>query len=177
MKIPPRQENRPSKRKIAKGSQRDLALSLAELLASSYILYLKTQSYHWNVTGSNFTSLHHLFEEQYREFIPAIDELAERIRALNFRAPGTFREFEALSCIKEDGGGATFADTEMIRNLQTAHRKLAVEAASVEELAEALNDGATADLMVRRRMAHEKAAWMLSATLMRPEEVAPLTVS
>src|SRR5687768_8007357 len=90
------------KKKAVKGSQRDLALSVAELLASSYILYLKTQSYHWNVTGPQFTSLHLLFERQYQEFIPAIDELAERIRALNFRAPGTFREFQSLSCITED---------------------------------------------------------------------------
>ena len=179
MKIPSRQEQRAesSKKKIAKGSHRDLALSLAELLASSYVLYLKTQSYHWNVTGSQFSSLHHLFEEQYKDFIPAIDEIAERIRALNFRAPGTFREFESLSCIKEDAVGAVLSDAEMLKNLHTAHKKIAGEAASVEELAQALNDGATADIMVQRRKAHEKAVWMLNAHLTRPEEVLPLTVS
>lgn len=177
MKIPTRQESHPSKKRLAKGSQRDLALSLAELLASSYTLYLRTQSYHWNVTGPQFASLHQLFEMQYKEFIPAIDELGERIRTLNFRAPGTFREFEGLSCIKEDGAGAVLSDVEMIRSLQASHKKLAAEATSVAELAEALNDGATADLMVRRRQSHEKAAWMLGAHLMRPEEVSPLTVS
>lgn len=180
MKHQPRHESGkvPSgKKKISRGSYRDLALSLAELMASSYILYLKTQYYHWNVTGPQFTSLHKLFEEQYQEFVPAIDDLAERIRALNFRAPGTFREFESLSCIKEDNPETILADVDMIRNLHSAHKKLAGEAASVEELAEALGDGATADLMVQRRTTHEKAAWMLVAHLMKPEDVSPLSVS
>ncbi len=179
MKFPsrPTEGHENIKKKSIKGSHRDLALSLAELLASSYVLYLKTQSYHWNVTGTQFSSLHHLFEEQYQEFIPAIDEIAERIRALNFRAPGTFREFESLSCIKEDSVGQSLTDTEMLKNLHTAHKKLAAESASVEELSQALSDGSTADLMVRRRTAHEKAVWMLGAHLSRPEEVLPLTVS
>jgi starvation-inducible DNA-binding protein len=177
MKNPQRQPAmRQPKRKLIKGSHRDLALSLAELLASSYVLYLKTQNFHWNVTGTRFVALHELFEKQYKDLIPAIDELAERIRAMNFRSPGTFREFEALSCIKEETD-SVMEDMEMIRSLYANNKTLSAEAASIEELAMALADGATADIMVRRRQAHDKAAWMLVAHLTKPEEVLPLTVS
>src|SRR5690625_3946195 len=79
-----------------------IANALSSVLADSYLLYLKTHNYHWNVTGKLFHSLHEQFEEQYTELVEAIDEIAERIRALGFRAPGTYKEFESLTSIEED---------------------------------------------------------------------------
>ena len=136
---------------------------LSTLLASSYTLYLKTHNYHWNVTGPMFTTLHTLFETQYTELAAAVDEIAERIRALGAPAPGSYSEFEKLSTVKE-ATGKTDAK-KMIRNL-VADQKAVVDAARrVIEAAEAADDQASADLGTRRTDVHEKNAWMLRSHL------------
>ena len=63
-------------------SRSAIADSLSRLLADSYTLYLKTHNFHWNVTGPLFNTLHLMFEQQYTELATAVDEIAERIRAL-----------------------------------------------------------------------------------------------
>ena len=78
-----------------------VAKGLSKLLADSYSLYLKTHNYHWNVTGPQFNSLHAMFETQYTELAAAVDEIAERIRALGHLAPGSYTEFAKLSSIKD----------------------------------------------------------------------------
>ena len=75
---------------------------LSRLLADSYILYLKTHNYHWNVTGPMFHTLHLMFEEQYTELATAVDTIAERIRALGMYAPGSYSQFNELSVVKEE---------------------------------------------------------------------------
>ncbi len=132
---------------------------LERLLADSYALYLKTQSYHWNVTGPMFTTLHTLFEVQYTELAAAIDEIAERIRALGAPAPGSFTQFMDLSTVAEDT--SVPKATDMIRNLVTDQQKVAASAKSVVRAAEEANDDASVDLGVRRIDLHEKNAWML----------------
>lgn len=137
--------------------------ALSRLLADSYTLYLKTHNYHWNVTGPMFNSLHTLFETEYTELALAVDEIAERIRAVGARAPGSYREFSELSKIQEDG--TTPAAKQMIENL-TKDQKTVVEAAKrVVKAAEAAGDQASADLGVRRIDVHEKNAWMLGSHL------------
>ena len=88
---------------------------LSKLLADSYSLYLKTHNYHWNVTGPQFNSLHAMFETQYTELAAAVDEIAERIRALGHLAPGSYTEFAKLSSIKD--GDNTKSVNEMIKDL------------------------------------------------------------
>ena len=133
--------------------------SLERLLADSYALYLKTQSYHWNVTGPMFTTLHTLFESQYTELATAIDEVAERIRALGSPAPGSFTQFSALSTVVEDTSVPKADD--MVRLLEADQEKVVVSAKSVVRAAEDANDDASVDLGVRRIDVHEKNAWML----------------
>ena len=77
-----------------------VAKGLSKLLADSYSLYLKTHNYHWNVTGPQFNSLHTMFETQYTELAAAVDEIAERIRALGHLAPGSYTEFAKLSSMR-----------------------------------------------------------------------------
>ena len=79
--------------------RQQIAAGLSKLLADSYSLYLKTHNYHWNVTGPQFNTLHQMFEEQYTELAAAVDEIAERIRALGVRAPGSYKEYAALTNI------------------------------------------------------------------------------
>lgn len=137
--------------------------ALSKLLANSYTLYLKTHNYHWNVTGPMFTTLHTLFETQYTELALAIDEIAERIRALGAFAPGSFSAFAKLSDIKEETGRPEAK--EMIRNLVADQERITAAARQVIEAGEASKDQASVDLAIRRTDVHDKNAWMLRSHL------------
>ncbi len=136
---------------------------LSVLLASSYTLYLKTQNYHWNVTGPMFTPLHSLFEMQYSEVVQAVDEIAERIRALGARAPASYSEYARLSRVEEDSTSPTA--TEMIDALAADQTTIAAAAREVIHAALEIDDDATADLGTRRIDVHDKNAWMLRSHL------------
>jgi len=137
--------------------------ALSKLLADTYMLYLKTHNYHWNVTGPMFNTLHTLFETQYTEYALAVDEIAERIRAIGARAPGGYTEFAELASVKEDRGAPLAM--EMIRNQVADQETTVASARKIVEVAEAAGDHATADLGVRRIEIHEKNAWMLRSHL------------
>ena len=145
------------------GAQKAVVEELSALLASSYMLYVKTQNYHWNVTGPMFTTLHTLFETQYTELAAANDEIAERIRALGAFAPGSLAEFSKLSVVKEASGRPSA--TEMIADLVDGQKALAAAAHRAIDAAEKVGDQATADLGTRRVDVHEKNAWMLRSHL------------
>ncbi len=137
--------------------------TLDTLLASSYVLYLKTQNYHWNVTGPMFTTLHTMFEGQYTEFAMAIDEIAERIRAKGAFAPGSFSAFSKISAVKEESGNP--AAEEMIQKLVSDQEAIVAVAKEVIQAAEAEGDDVTVDLAIRRSEVHQKNAWMLRSHL------------
>ena len=139
------------------------ALALTHLLADSYTLYLKTHNFHWNVTGPMFTTLHTLFETQYTELALAVDEIAERIRALGHRAPGSYKEFAKLSTVKDADSVPSAKD--MIRVLEEDLATVVASAKKVFEAAEKSNDQASGDLAVRRMDISEKNAWMLRSHL------------
>jgi len=135
---------------------------LRQLLADTYTLYLKTHGYHWNVTGPHFRSLHLMFEEQYEELADAVDEIAERIRALGEPAPGSYREMTRLTVISEEDGAP--AAMEMIRRLIGDHEVVARAAGEVLGAAEKAGDAVSVDLATRRIAVHQKVLWMLRAT-------------
>jgi starvation-inducible DNA-binding protein len=136
-----------------------IADGLSRLLADSYTLYLKTHNYHWNVTGPMFNTLHLMFEQQYTELAMAVDLIAERIRALGFPAPGSYKAYAALTSIEEETG--TPNAEEMIRQLVKGQEAVVRTARAVFPAAEAANDEPTADLLTQRMQIHEKNAWML----------------
>jgi len=140
-----------------------IANGLSRLLADSYSLYLKTHNYHWNVTGPQFNSLHLMFETQYTELATAVDEIAERIRSLGVRAPGSYSEFAELTSIAE-GSGEESAE-EMTRQLVLGQESVARTAREAFDAAEQANDQPTADLLTQRMQIHEKNAWMLRSML------------
>jgi starvation-inducible DNA-binding protein len=148
---------------IEEEARKELAEGLSALLADTYVLYLKTHVYHWNVTGTSFHSLHVMFEEQYLELRDAVDVIAERIRALGAFAPGSFKEFHRLSSI-EDEEGVPDAQ-QMVRNLAAGHEALVRGARPLVAKADEANDVATADLVTQRITIHEKTAWMLRSSL------------
>lgn len=148
---------------ITAKDRRKLAEGLSALLADSYTLYLKTHAFHWNVTGPMFNSLHAMFMTQYNELWMALDEIAERIRALDHFAPGSGAQFAKLASVKEESGVPDWRG--MVGQLVEGHDTCARTARGVFKVAEAANDQPTCDLLTVRLKAHEKAAWMLRALL------------
>ncbi len=148
---------------IDREQREKIAGGLARLLADSYTLYLKTHNYHWNVTGPQFNTLHTMFEEQYTELAAAVDEIAERIRALGIKAPGSYTAFTELTSI-EEGNGDESAE-EMIRQLVIGQETVARTAREAFPAAEEGSDEPSADLLTQRMQIHEKNAWMLRSML------------
>jgi starvation-inducible DNA-binding protein len=144
-------------------TREQIAAALSKVQADTYTLYLKTHNFHWNVTGPMFQTLHLMFEQQYNEIWLAVDLVAERIRALGLPAPGTYRQFAALSSIK-DADGVPKAE-EMIRQLVEGHETVARTARGAFKLAEDAHDQPTCDLLTQRMQIHEKTAWMLRSLL------------
>lgn len=140
-----------------------IAKGLSALLADSYTLYLMTHNFHWNVTGPQFNSLHLMFMGQYTEQWNALDIIAERIRALGFPAPGTYKEYVKLASIKEVEGVPKADD--MVRHLVAAQEATARTARKLFPVVEAANDQPTADVLTQRIEVHEKTAWMLRSLL------------
>lgn len=147
-------------------SEQDRASVVAELsktLADTYTLYLMTHNFHWNVTGPMFSTLHELFMTQYTEAWQALDEIAERIRALGHYAPGTYAEYARLSSIAEP---TQVPDTRtMMQMLMEGNEAVARTARAAFQVADQVNDQPTADLLTQRLDIHEKNAWMLRSLL------------
>lgn len=143
-------------------SAKKVADALSGVLADTYVLFAKTQNYHWNVVGPQFYPLHLLFESQYHELFNALDEIAERIRQIGQESPGTLAEFLRLTVISETS--ATSA-AGMVADLAACNDRVASRSEACLKLAEDDGDDFTVDLMVRRIGAHGKAGWMLRSTL------------
>lgn len=140
-----------------------IAQSLSHILADSYLLYLKTQNYHWNVQGNLFYGIHNLLEEQYKDMAIAVDDIAERIRVLGLSAPGSFHQFLELSSLKEAKGIPTAE--EMVAELAEDHLTLVSKLTAVLEQAEESGNISTSDILGDRIRTHEKQAWMLRSIL------------
>ena len=148
---------------ISEANRKKITEGLSALLADSYTLYLMTHNFHWNVTGPQFNSLHAMFMAQYTEQWTALDVIAERIRALGYPAPGTYKEFVKLASIKEVEGVPKA--TEMVRLLVSAQEATARTARKLFPIVDEANDQPTADVLTQRIDVHEKTAWMLRSLL------------
>ncbi len=147
---------------LAENARNAVAEALNATLADTYSLYMKTHAYHWNVTGPQFHTLHIMFEEQYREMWAALDEIAERVRALGVFAPTSGKQFAELSAIDSADSNPPSAST-MIERLLADHETLIKRAREGLSTAEESGDAASADLLTVRIQIHEKTAWMLRA--------------
>lgn len=140
-----------------------VADGLGRVLADTYSLYLQTHNFHWNVEGPMFNTLHLMFMEQYTELWNALDAIAERIRALGFPAPGTYKAFSRLTSIPEVDGVPEAM--QMVGLLVKGHEAVARTARAVFPAVEEAGDESTADLLTQRLQVHEKTAWMLRSLL------------
>lgn len=148
---------------ISDSDRKIIADGLSRLLADTYTLYLKTHNYHWNVTGPQFSTLHTLFETHYTELAIAVDDIAERIRALGHRAPGSYQAFSTLSSITEEADEPNAV--QMIERLVAGQEAVARTARSIFPATDQANDEPSADLLTQRMHIHEKNAWMLRSLL------------
>lgn len=139
------------------------AEALAKVLADTYVLYLKTHAFHWNVEGRSFRTLHELFEEQYRDLWESTDEIAERIRALGEYAPGTYAKFQALASIKDNE--SVPGSDEMLRELISDNEATVRTIRSAIATAEEHGDEASIDLLTGRLSTLEKQIWMMKSIL------------
>jgi starvation-inducible DNA-binding protein len=145
-------------------TQREASVgALKQLLGETYALYAKTHGYHWNVTGPRFNELHAMFMTQYTELWAALDEIAERIRALDHFAPGSPGEMTDLATIKPDNGIPDAGD--MVANLAKGHEAVSRAAKKGLKIAEETGDAVSADLFTQRAQIAEKTAWMLRASI------------
>jgi len=140
-----------------------IAKGLSRLLADTYVVYLKTHNFHWNVEGPMFQTLHQMFMEQYTEAWNAIDLVAERIRSLGHYAPGTYREYLELARVKETPGVPKAG--QMVKLLIEGQEAVVKTAREVLPIAESADDQPTLDLLTQRMQIHEKNAWMLRSLL------------
>lgn len=143
--------------------RQQIAQNLSLILADTYVLYTKTQNFHWNIADRRFYSLHLLFEKQYEDLGNALDDIAERIRMLGERSPGSMRQFIEMSSLEESSGD--IGGDEMIEILLNDHETLARFIRERINLASKLGDEGTADLLIQRLRDHEKFAWMLRSHL------------
>lgn len=148
---------------IGEGKRKEIAKGLAKLLADTYTLYLKTHNFHWNVTGPHFQQLHLMFMDQYSEMWAAVDEVAERIRALGEFAPGGYKAFAAISSIKESEGNPDWK--EMINQLVDGHEEVIRTCRNLLPQVQEAGDESSNALIGDRLRIHEKTAWMLRSLL------------
>lgn len=147
---------------MIKNISAELADRLAVLLADTYALSLKTQNYHWNVTGPYFPAYHDFFEAQYNDLFQAGDQIAERMRALGLTAPGSYKAFIKLTSIQEETGVPPAL--QMIKNLSHDHRQMIEKIYALISLSQKEGDEGTTDFLIERLRYHEKTLWMLDST-------------
>lgn len=142
-------------------NETSVSQQMKTLLANTYVLLIKTQNFHWNITGPRFQTLHLLFESQYEELFKAVDVIAEQIRILGQRTPSSLQEFLNLTSLDENE--RKLNENEMLKTLLEDHIQLQKEIASAIETCNETKDEGTSDLLIDRLRAHEKMAWMIKS--------------
>ena len=150
-----------TKNGISAADRKKVAEALGVVLADTYMLFIKTQGVHWNVTGPTFMGVHTLTEEQYENMYQAIDGLAERIRALGHKAPASYTKYGELSSIRDKDEVQTVQ--QMLDMLIADHETVVLNMRAATEWCEEKNDYVTADMLTARMSWHEQAVWMLKS--------------
>jgi len=144
-------------------ASQDVITALKRVLADSYALYLKTQNYHWNVEGPYFKPLHLLFEEQYTDLAAAIDEIAELIRGLGEKAPGTFKAYQENTAIAD--GNENYSANQMVEELIVDQNVITKTLQAALQAAQEADDEVVIGVLVERMTVHRKNQWMLRSSL------------
>lgn len=152
---------------IPEEKRKRIADGLSKLLADTYTLLGKTHGFHWNVEGPTFHSLHEMFQEQYENLQEAVDEIAERVRALGYFPPGSLSQFLKHTGIEDEHG--TPDARAMVEQLARDNEEINRTAREIVQICHEADDTVTEDLLNKRMGDHEKTAWMLRATLAKSD--------
>jgi len=149
----------------ATGAKKDTRIvdGLNLVLADSYALMALTHLAHWNVEGPDFFPLHKAFQEQYEDLFEAVDEVAERVRALDAYAIGGLGTLARVA--QMDEFKAPMTQKDYVAALVVAHEKVVDDATRTRDQAGEASDLETQDLMIKRLQSHEKTLWMLKSYL------------
>lgn len=150
---------------LSEDDRKAVSESLSKVLADAYILYLKTHAAHWNITGPMSHSLHEMFQEQYTEQWKALDEIAERIRALGHFAPGSYAQYSRLASLREDNIEYPADWREVVKVILADNESFCATASAALDMATQVGDEPTVDLMTQRLHEHQKSAWILRSLL------------
>lgn len=148
---------------LEQSSIKQICHELSTLQADTFLLYVKTQNFHWNVVDPRFSALHKFFEKQYEELADAIDVIAERIRALGEKSLGSMHAYLEYTRLEESNSNLT-AD-EMLKTLLQDHESLIQSLRAAIEKIAAWGDQGSSDLCINRLRVHEKIAWMIKSHL------------
>jgi starvation-inducible DNA-binding protein len=140
-----------------------ISQKLSHFLSDTFVLYVKTLNFHWNMVSREFYMYHRLLEEQYKELQEAIDDLAERIRMLGRASPGSMRQFLQLASLKESESEKTAE--QMVQDLIEAHEEMVEHCHKVIKFTDQAQDQGTSDLLIERIRSHAKQAWLLRSHL------------
>ncbi len=160
-----RNEELPVRTNVERHDREVLSELLGRALASTYVLYHKTHAFHWNVTGPLFYAVHNLTDAQYKDMAEAVDQIAERVRAIGFPTPIGLSRYARESMVEDV---LEFPDTgTMVQQLARDHQTLAEQLREIVKVAEDADDVYTADLLTSRIGFHEESAWMLNALIVQ----------
>lgn len=150
---------------ILEKNRQKVVIDLTNFLAAEYVLYTKTKIAHWNIEGIDFYEKHKLFDEQASQLSNTIDNIAERIRSLDFPVPSSLKNFLELSNLKEMG--TTKNDSKsLIQELLLDHETIIIELRKkINVFAEELEDMGSSDFITGLMQEHEKIAWILRTHL------------
>ncbi|BDC34243.1 DNA starvation/stationary phase protection protein [Candidatus Dependentiae bacterium Noda2021] len=150
---------------ISHTNRKQVAQLLNSLLSDEFILYTQTLNYHWNVIDPYFSAMHSFFKEQYEQLFNFVDRIAERVRALDEFAAGSFAEFESLSALKTPSQGR-LSTQDMLRNLLDNHESIIrTIRVAVETTQNDFKDAGTSNFLAEILVEHEKMAWMIRSSL------------
>lgn len=148
---------------LSEEQRKNVCNFLNVLLADTFALSSKTQVCHWNVEGPDFYSLHKMFEDQYEQLSNALDDIAERMRALGYKSPLGLKNFAQIAQVQDFQTDLGPAD--MIKTLLADHEYLCSRLREGIDLSNQNKDDGTADFLTARLEEHEKTAWILRSSL------------
>lgn len=141
----------------------ELKLALRRAFATTYAFIVKSENFHWNVTGPDFLQYHELFGKIYDEVDGDLDDFAEHLRGQRCDVHASFSQLSEYSTVTDTL--KVLPAMEMIRTLHADNEKVRVALTQAYVLAETEGEHGLGAFLSERIGQHRKHAWMLYSTM------------